>query len=201
MAGTPRRTYKKSAVTRQTILEAALELMKEKGYRGTTIREICTRAGTAVGSFYSYFDGKTDILRALYADGETYFSTVVRQETAGADAEEALRVFVSHYARLNIRTGVETVRVMYTPDNEWFARRKSQQEVLEEVVRRGQESGRLTRRLEAARVVDDIFLCLRGVCYDWCSRNGAYDLEARMLECLELLLPGLRPGPEEEDTD
>ena len=69
------------------------------------------------------------------------------------------------------------------------------------MVRRGQESGRLTRRLEAARVVDDIFLCLRGVCYDWCSRNGAYDLEARMLECLELLLPGLRPGPEEEDTD
>ena len=91
MAGTPRRTYKKSAVTRQTILEAALELMKEKGYRGTTIREICTRAGTAVGSFYSYFDGKTDILRALYADGETYFSTVVRQETAGADTEDFVK--------------------------------------------------------------------------------------------------------------
>ena len=50
------------------------------------------------------------------------------------------------------------------------------------------------RRRRTARVVDDIFLCLRGVCYDWCSRNGAYDLEARMLECLELLLPGLRPG-------
>ena len=192
-----RRTYKKSAVTRQTILEAALALMKEKGYQGTTIREICARAGTAVGSFYSYFGGKTDILRALYADGDAYFATVVRAETSGPDTGEALRRFVAHYARLNVRTGVETVRVMYTPDNEWFARRKSQQEVLEEIVRRGQESGQLTRRLPPERVVDDVFLCLRGVCYDWCSRGGSYDLEGRMLECLELLLPGLRPGPGE----
>ncbi len=190
----PRRSYKKSAVTRQTLLEAALELMKEKGYQGTTIREICARAGTAVGSFYSYFSGKTDILKALYEDGDEYFATVVRRETAGPDAEEALRVFFAHYARLNVRTGVDTLRVMFTPDNEWFARKKSMQQVLEEVVLRGQERGELTGRLSAQRMVDDLFLYMRGVCYDWCSQGGAYDLEERMRECLELLLPGLRGG-------
>ena len=100
-----RTPYKKSAATRQAIFDAAMALMREKGYQGTTIREICRKAGTAVGSFYSYFDGKSDILRALYANGEDYFSTVVAGDTAGADGAENIRIFFRHYARLNVETG------------------------------------------------------------------------------------------------
>ena len=193
-----RRCYKKSAVTRQAIFDAAMKLMKEKGYQGTTIREICAEAGTAVGSFYSYYGGKTDILKALYADGEEYFDTVVRADTGGPDALENIRIFFRHYARLNIRTGVETLRVMFTPDNEWFGRKKMLQQVLEEIICRGQDGGQLRADLEALRLVDDLFLYMRGVCYDWCSRGGAYDLEQRMVECLALVLSGLVP---EETTE
>ena len=188
-----RTPYKKSAATRQAIFDAAMALMREKGYQGTTIREICRKAGTAVGSFYSYFDGKSDILRALYANGEDYFSTVVAGDTAGADGAENIRIFFRHYARLNVETGVETLRIMFTPDNEWFGRRKAMQEVLESVITAGQRAGQLSSTLPAERLVDDLFLYMRGVCYDWCSRGGAYDLEARMMECLELVLPSLIP--------
>ena len=188
-----RTPYKKSAATRQAIFDAAMALMREKGYQGTTIREICRKAGTAVGSFYSYFDGKSDILRALYANGEDYFSTVVAGDTAGADGAENIRIFFRHYARLNVETGVETLRIMFTPDNEWFGRRKAMQEVLESVITAGQRAGQLSSALPAERLVDDLFLYMRGVCYDWCSRGGAYDLEARMMECLELVFPSLIP--------
>ena len=188
-----RTPYKKSAATRQAIFDAAMALMREKGYQGTTIREICRKAGTAVGSFYSYFDGKSDILRALYANGEDYFSTVVAGDTTGADGAENIRIFFRHYARLNVETGVETLRIMFTPDNEWFGRRKALQEVLESVITAGQRAGQLSSALPAERLVDDLFLYMRGVCYDWCSRGGAYDLEARMMECLELVLPSLIP--------
>ncbi len=189
--GERRRTYKKSAATRQAIFESAMALMKEKGYQGTTIREICARAGTAVGSFYSYFSGKTDILKMLYADGEDYFATVVRGETGGEDALENIRIFFRHYARLNVRTGVDTLRVMFTPDNEWFGRRKMMQQVLEEILLQGRARGQLSGHLPVERLVDDLFLYMRGVCYDWCSRQGGYDLEERMMECLAMVLPGL----------
>ena len=192
-----RRTYKKSAVTRQTILEAALALMKEKGYQGTTIREICARAGTAVGSFYSYFGGKTDILRALYADGDAYFATVVRAETSGPDTGEALRRFVAHYARLNVRTGVETVRVMYTPDNEWFARRKSQQEVLEEVIRKAAVCGAAA---PAIPVTDTVKRARDGVVEETLDRETLFAVQTPQVFEASLLKAALQKAAEDGVT-
>ena len=189
-----RAPYKKSAATKQAIFDSAMELMKEKGYQGTTIREICRKAGTAVGSFYSYFDGKADILKPLYAAGDAYFTSVAT-DCAGEDLAENIRAFFRHYARLNLDTGVETLRIMFTPDNEWFGRRKVMQEVLERILADGRARGQLRPGLEPPRLVDNLFLAMRGVCYDWCSRGGAYDLEARMMECLELLLTGLLTQP------
>lgn len=190
-----RAPYKKSAATKQAIFDAAMELMKEKGYQGTTIREICRKAGVAVGSFYSYFDGKTDILKPLYAAGDAYFTSAAA-DSAGEDLAENIRVFFRHYARLNLDTGVETLRIMFTPDNEWFGRRKVMQEVLERILADGLARGQLRPGLEPARLVDNLFLTMRGVCYDWCSRGGTYDLEARTTECLDFMLPGLLAQPD-----
>lgn len=156
-----RGSYKKSAVTRQAIFDAAMKLMREKGYQGTTIREICAEAGTAVGSFYSYYDGKTDILRSLYAEGEEYFATVVREATRGTDALENICIFFRHYAQLNVKTGIDTLRVMFTPDNEWFGRKKTMQQVLEEIITDGQNRGQLMKEVEAFRLVDDLFLYMQ----------------------------------------
>lgn len=51
---------------REDIYNAALELFVEKGREATTIREITDRAGTARGTLYRYFDGKSDLARRLY---------------------------------------------------------------------------------------------------------------------------------------
>lgn len=51
--------------SRQSLLEAALELFSRQGFRGTTVRDIADRAGRSTGTFYHLFEDKEAIFRAL----------------------------------------------------------------------------------------------------------------------------------------
>src|SRR5689334_8475016 len=50
--------------TRQSLLEAGLELIEKHGLEATTIEAIAARAGTAKGTFYNYFKTKHDLIYA-----------------------------------------------------------------------------------------------------------------------------------------
>lgn len=52
--------------TREKILEAALELFRERGFAEATMREIAARAGVATGLAYYYFASKDAIVLAFY---------------------------------------------------------------------------------------------------------------------------------------
>ena len=45
------------------LINAAEKLFTTNGFHGTSISDICKEAGTAVGTFYIYFETKTDIYR------------------------------------------------------------------------------------------------------------------------------------------
>ncbi|MEM7409847.1 MAG: TetR/AcrR family transcriptional regulator [Myxococcota bacterium] len=68
----------RSQETLERILDAAEQLVGEKGFDDTPISEIVSRAGSSVGAFYSRFDDKSALLHALY---ERY----VQQALATAD--------------------------------------------------------------------------------------------------------------------
>ncbi len=52
--------------TRQTILDAAMALFRDRGFAETTMREIAARAGVATGLAYYYFASKDAIVLAFY---------------------------------------------------------------------------------------------------------------------------------------
>jgi AcrR family transcriptional regulator len=52
--------------TREKIMEAALELFRERGFAEATMREIASRAGVATGLAYYYFKSKDAIVLAFY---------------------------------------------------------------------------------------------------------------------------------------
>jgi AcrR family transcriptional regulator len=54
--------------TLRAILDAAAEEFGEKGFHEGSISGITRRAGVALGSFYTYFDSKDDVFRALVRD-------------------------------------------------------------------------------------------------------------------------------------
>lgn len=55
----------RSRRAREALLGAALELFAEHGFEATSIEDIATRAGVAVGGFYSHFRSKRQALLVL----------------------------------------------------------------------------------------------------------------------------------------
>lgn len=53
------------ALTRQLLMDAALELFQASGYGATTVDEIATKAGTTRVTFYAHFSSRSDLMRAL----------------------------------------------------------------------------------------------------------------------------------------
>jgi AcrR family transcriptional regulator len=61
-----RQTQKEA--TRRRVMDAARELFDSQGYQGTTIREIARSAGVSVGSVFTTFASKYDILSQVMQD-------------------------------------------------------------------------------------------------------------------------------------
>ena len=119
----PKRAYRKTSETQQIIFDAAMSLMSEKGFQGTTVREICAAAGIPVGTFYNCYKSKMDILKRIYDAGDAYICNAISAEAEGQGAIEQLRVFSEYYARLNEQTGIEVLRVLFYPSNGWLDRK------------------------------------------------------------------------------
>jgi AcrR family transcriptional regulator len=83
------------------LLEAALTLFSERGYRGTSVRDITRAAGVTEAVLYHYFANKADLWAAVLA---TYapFSRVsqILDEAAAAPLDEALRQLGDELLRL-----------------------------------------------------------------------------------------------------
>jgi AcrR family transcriptional regulator len=71
-------------VTLRKLLDAAALEFGEKGFHDASITGITARAGTALGTFYTYFNSKDEIFRALVTD----LSDRVRTTAAKALADE-----------------------------------------------------------------------------------------------------------------
>jgi AcrR family transcriptional regulator len=54
--------------TRAVLLEAARTVFERDGYVDARVADIATAAGVAHGTFYTYFDSKRDVFRAVMAD-------------------------------------------------------------------------------------------------------------------------------------
>lgn len=87
--------------TRERISSAALELFAEKGFDGTSVRDIARAAGIAEGALYRHFPSKEALARSLFLDGYARLAgDIVAVCTAVTDFEGRVRALVGHFCRL-----------------------------------------------------------------------------------------------------
>ena len=96
------RTARGRATLRKLLDAAAIEF-GERGFHEASISGITRRAGTALGSFYTYFDSKDEIFRALVQDMSAQVgkhAAAAMQEASGAlDRERAALKGFLEFAR------------------------------------------------------------------------------------------------------
>jgi AcrR family transcriptional regulator len=73
------------------VLSAAIELMSEKGFHGTSIRDIAERADMSVSSMYHYFGSKQDLLHDILRRGMVALTANARAASDAAASSPVAR--------------------------------------------------------------------------------------------------------------
>ena len=77
--------------TRSEILEAAHHLFINRGYHGTSMRQIAQQAGVSLGGIYNHFSGKEDIFMGVFTDFNPYLDILpLVNQAQGESLEEVI---------------------------------------------------------------------------------------------------------------
>jgi AcrR family transcriptional regulator len=77
---------------RGEILQAAHYLFMERGFHGTSMRQIAQEAGIALGGIYNHFSSKEDIFTAVFLERHPYLDVLPLMKAAqGETVEEFVR--------------------------------------------------------------------------------------------------------------
>lgn len=145
----------RQADRRRQILAAAVKVFAQKGFHASRVGDIAEEAGVAYGLVYHYYKSKEDLLETIFRTTWTEMLARVREvEEAGVPAAEAVRQVTALLLR-TWRRDPDLVRVLV---REVTRSQHVQQEIeeishamqaLEDIVRRGQESGEFRADLDA----------------------------------------------------
>src|SRR6202046_1570707 len=97
LAKEPKRERGKQRVA--ALMDAGAQLFAEKGYEATTMTEIASRAGAAIGSLYQFFPSKEALAEALFDRfAERWAASFARVEELGpgSSAPEGGDLLVDH---------------------------------------------------------------------------------------------------------
>jgi len=161
-APSPARSSQKEA-TRQRVIDAARDLFDTHGYQGTTIREIARHAGVAVGSVFTTFASKDEILSEvmqarlvpLYAEIDR-----VSPHIRGATVDRLRTMFAVHFefearqARLFLAHVAAAYDWTLTPGAIPYGRNAHFMAIMRNTLARGVIEGDVRRDVDHQQVVD-----------------------------------------------
>ena len=183
----------------QRILDAAVEVIAERGYFHSPISEIAARAGVADGTIYLYFKNKDDVLRT--AIDRTYGRFHEQVETAFQtvhDPKEQLEVI----ARLHLEGAAVNRNMAILMQTEMrqsarFIAEFSQKhlvryiQMVREVVRRGQQSGAFRHDVSDGVVAHCLFGAIDELLSSAVFTGRDYDAQATAAQVVDVVLNGI----------
>jgi AcrR family transcriptional regulator len=158
---TPRQSQKEA--TRQRVLDAARELFDTHGYQGTTIREIARRAQVSVGSVFTTFASKGEILsEVMQARLDPLYAEIdrVMPHLRGSTADRLRTMFAIHFefeAR-HVRLFMSHIAAAYdwtlTEGARPYGRNTRLQGVIRDTLLAGQGAGDVRTDIDLQEVID-----------------------------------------------
>lgn len=171
--------------TEQAILQAALELSREKSFDKVSVREICRQAGITTGAFYHHFPSKEDLLDRGFAPLDRY----MEQALAGVEQEpppQRLWRILSTYAQFIQDQGWQLIsryyqrRLNVPAETASIDPNRYTLKVILDCLLEAQEQGILLPGNSPQWLADFFFRHFRGVVVDWILHQGEYPLLPRL---------------------
>ena len=200
-----RRTKEEAAVTRATVLKAALSVFSAKGYAAATLDDVASAAKVTRGAIYWHFKSKADLYNTLTGELSARGATVVQQAVAeGGTFLEILRnVFVRQCALIEedkeARAVMELALFKTGLDPELQAGRKKQLEVgnallegITATMQQGIALGVLRNDLDPADMARAFIAFENGAIQLWLTSPKSFSLKVSAESFADILISGLR---------
>ena len=189
------RVQKKQIQRRAEIIEAVIPLLNAASFEDLSVSDICSAANISVGSFYHYFERKTDLLVGLLGLIDSDLETKVYPRLICYDERDNLLLFASAWAEYVDSHGIARSKLISSvepTDVDYTGQKRSSRSILEEIMRRGQEKGQITAEYDADTLADMFLMAIRGVTVDWSRHDGSYSISDKMDRCIRFFLRALR---------
>ena len=169
--------------TRRRVLEAARDLFETQGYEGASIREIASQAGVSVGSVFTTFASKGEILSQVMQDRLTPLYTEldrVMPNLRGSTADRLRSMFAIHFAfeARGTRLFLAHITAAYdwtlSPDARPFGLNLRLKNVMHDCLVRGVVEGDVDPAIDLEEIIDLLMAAYAGV-YRLAAWDGADD--------------------------
>lgn len=173
------RVEEKQAAKRAEIIEKIIPMLEDRSFEELSVEEICSAAGISVGSFYHYFEKKSDILVGLFSRIDSWMEENAFPLMKKRSDAENLRIFAKQWLKYIEDNGLEHSRLISSinaTDNTVSGERRITAKKLEDVFRKGQERGALSADVPPETAAAMFMIALRGLALDWTRRHAAYSL-------------------------
>ena len=179
-----RTRYEQAQQTKQRLFDAAYSLLQEKDFKDITIQDIVKRSGVSTGTFYLYYSSKLDVYYQTYVLSDIYFAETVRSLVSSGDTYSRLMTYFDHYALYNASiSGIKLATLLFNSQNRCFLRNSvpdGMLPVLHTITEYGLMAGDLDDTMTAEQIDSFLMDAVRGLVYNWCIREGSFDLREAM---------------------
>lgn len=188
-----RGSYSKGIARRQEILDRALEVFRERGPEGTSLRRVAEEIGVSHGALLHYFRSREQLLLALYEHTETHRQELRAEEPVDVGAvermQQAARVNAERpgYVQLYSTLVAAALEDGESETRQYFSRRFDRvREDAARSLRAQQEAGALREDLDVDKVAALVVAASDGLQTQWLL-DDEVDLEGSLGILAELL--------------
>jgi AcrR family transcriptional regulator len=189
----------KAAGTQQAIRKAAKRLFVERGYKGTTVRDIATHTGVTTGAIYTYYKSKDAIIIDLFQDVFSREWAMAFQLDTSCTYEEYIEMNAVMNTNLAKELGYDLLQVYFTSQGVMHDNRS----LLIAMDHQGyeQQDYRLISSIReryglkcTSKELADLFMrAERGVFLDWIINKGNFHIGEATRQMLTPIVMGLMP--------
>ena len=183
----------------QRILDAAIDVIAERGFFNARVSDIANGAGVADGTIYLYFKNKEQILMAAISRAFSVFMERARAELKkSADPRQQLRSLAAlHLGGLGANRNLAIVFQTELRQSARFLAQFSQHQLkqyfdlVREIVREGQRTGIFRSELSDKIVANCFFGALDEMVTSWILSDHEYSLAGAANAVADVILKGM----------
>lgn len=106
----------RSQATREALIAAARELFGDRGYAAVGTEEVVRAAGVTRGALYHHFDGKRELLEAVYEQIEGELTERIAEGAlSGSDPLDAMRAGTAEFLEQCLEPEVQRIVLLDAP--------------------------------------------------------------------------------------